>query len=502
MIWLYRQIHSLWMMSRPLAFMVSSSRPWPSSNQKYFYACLEVAGGGDVLVGKAGGDAYLNGALYQNGASVDAQAAFQLSYSRRKAFLGLGYEALNWVGILAVAFFLFILPGWGLFSLLWPGWGGLTWPEKLGLSAGLSLALYPLLLLWTDVIGLHLGALYAWLPPLAGLGMILWRNRKRLNIRSFLRVRALKLSLVDIVFIGLTALIFFTRFWAIRSFDVPLWADSVQHTVMAQLMLDNGGLFKSWLPYAQYKSFTVQFGFSAFAALFAWLTGLGSVKATLIVAQILNGLAVLVLYPLAVRIAKGNRWAGIGAMLVAGLLMPRSPRMMSRTSRRPMGSRPDMGSSRKTSSGSFSERLGQPGPLEHPLGEAAQRHAGGSLEAHLREHFTAPFAALRGRHAEDPADVVEVLGHREVVVEVRVLGQVADAALPAPVAEGQAEHGRAARVGPEQSHQELQGRGLARAVGPEVAEDLAGLDAEAQVAERRAAASGRCGRRGRTCRDR
>ncbi len=91
---------------------------------------------------------------------------------------------------------------------------------------------------------------------------------------------------------------------------------------MTQLMLDNGGLFKSWLPYAQYNSLTVQFGFSAFTALFAWLTGLGSVKATLIVGQVLNGLAVLVLYPLAVRIAKGNRWAGIGAVLVAGLLMP------------------------------------------------------------------------------------------------------------------------------------------------------------------------------------
>ncbi len=174
-----------------------------SSNQKYFYAYLEVAGGGDVLVGKAGGDAYLNGALYQNGAPVDAQAAFQLSYSRRKAILGLGYEALNWVGILAVAFFLFILPGWGLFSLVWPGWGGLTWPEKLGLSAGLSLALYPLLLLWTDFIGLHLGALYAWLPPLAGLGMILWRNRKRLNIRSFLRVRGVKDFIVGYCFYGI-----------------------------------------------------------------------------------------------------------------------------------------------------------------------------------------------------------------------------------------------------------------------------------------------------------
>ena len=134
-----------------------------ASNQKYYYAFLEVSGSGDILVGKAAGDTYLNGALYQNGTSADAQAAFQLSYSRRKAILGLGLEAITWGGILAVGFFLFILPGWGLVSLLWPSWGKLTWPERLGLSAGASLALYPLLLLWTGIVGLHLGAFYAWL---------------------------------------------------------------------------------------------------------------------------------------------------------------------------------------------------------------------------------------------------------------------------------------------------------------------------------------------------
>ena len=275
-------------------------------------------------------NAYLNGALYQNGIPEDAQAAFQLSYSRRKALLGLGEEAVTWVGFLAVGFFLFILPGWGIFSLLWPGWEKISWPIKLGLSAGLSLALYPLLFLWTDVIGLHLGALYAWLPPLAGLGIILWRNRRRLRVCRFprrlvrlsLRVNLLRLPWADIAFTGIVALIFLTRFWAIRSLEAPMWADSVQHTVMAQLMLDNGGLFKSWMPYAPYKSLTFQFGFPAFAALFAWLTGMGSVKATLIVGQIINGLAVLALHPLAVRIAKGNRWAGIGAVLAAGLLSP------------------------------------------------------------------------------------------------------------------------------------------------------------------------------------
>ncbi len=36
--------------------------------------------------------------------------------------------------------------------------------------------------------------------------------------------------------------------------------------------------------------------------------------------QILNALAVLTLYPLAVKISRGNRWAGVGAIFVSGLI--------------------------------------------------------------------------------------------------------------------------------------------------------------------------------------
>jgi len=292
-----------------------------SSNQKYYYAFLEVTGSGDIQVGEAAGDAYLNGALYHNGTPEDAQAAFQLSYSRRKSILGLGWEAVNWGGILAVGFFLFILPGWGLFSLLWPGWGGIKWPEKSGLSAGLSLALYPLLLLWTDIIGLHLGAIYAWLPPLAGLGIILWRNRKRLSVRTFPRANALMFPWADVAFIGIVALIVLTRFWAIRSLDVPMWGDSYQHTMIAQLLVDHGGLFNIWQPYAELQTLTYHFGFHTAVAAFHWVSGLDMPQAVLWTGQILNVLAVIALYPLATRVG-GNRWVGVGAVLVAGLLSP------------------------------------------------------------------------------------------------------------------------------------------------------------------------------------
>jgi hypothetical protein len=292
-----------------------------SSNQKYYFAFLEVTGSGEIQVGKAAGDAYLNGALYQNGTPEDAQAAFQLSYSRRKAILGLGWETVTWGGILAVGLFLFILPGWGLLSLLWSGWGGITWPEKLGLSAGLSLALYPLLLLWTSVIGLHLGAIYAWLPPLAGLGILLWRNRKRWSAPTFPHVDMLMVPWADVAFIGIVALIILTRFWVIRSLDMPMWGDSYQHTMMAQLLVDHGGLFNSWQPYAEMTTFTYHFGFHTAVAVFDWITSLDMSKAVLWVGQLLNVLAVIVLYPLATKVGR-SQWAGVVAVLVAGLLSP------------------------------------------------------------------------------------------------------------------------------------------------------------------------------------
>ena len=298
-----------------------------ASNQVYYYAYLEVTGSGGLQVGKTAGSAYLNGALYQNGSPEDAQAAFELSYSRRKAFLGLGLEGLTWLWILTICLFLFVVPGWGLFSLLWPGWGRLAWPEKMGLSAGLSVALYPLLLLWTNLVGLHLGPLYAWFPPIAGAAVIAWRNRGRLkggplkpsNLFAFLRRSPYILP--DGIFLVILALLVFTRFWAIRSLDLPMWGDSYQHTMIAQLIVDHGGLFSNWQPYADLTTFTYHFGFHAAVAVFDWITHLDVSKAVLWVGQLMNLLAVIVLYPLATKVGR-SRWAGVAAVLAAGLLSP------------------------------------------------------------------------------------------------------------------------------------------------------------------------------------
>ena len=101
-----------------------------------------------------------------------------------------------------------------------------------------------------------------------------------------------------------------------------MWGDSLTHTTMVQLILDHSGLYKSWEPYAPFTTMTMQFGFPTMTALFAYTIGTSAQQATLIFGQVLNGLAAFCLFPLAFRLSRGNRWAGCGAVLVAGLLSP------------------------------------------------------------------------------------------------------------------------------------------------------------------------------------
>jgi hypothetical protein len=100
-----------------------------------------------------------------------------------------------------------------------------------------------------------------------------------------------------------------------------MWGDSYHHTLIAQLLVDHGGLFRSWEPYVPLRSFTYHFGFHSNVALFHWLTGVSVLKSVIVVGQIFNALAPLMIYPLVCRLG-GTSWAGLMAVLIAGLLSP------------------------------------------------------------------------------------------------------------------------------------------------------------------------------------
>lgn len=287
---------------------------------------LRVEGSGQVEVGTSSGDAYLDGSAYENGQpAMDAQLAFRTVYARGELVAGLLSQAGQWLVWLALAAVLFVLPGWVLLGSTWAEWPSAFWGERLGLATGLSLAMYPLLFLWTNLVGLQLGFGYAILP--AGLALI-WvgtRAVRAINDCKAFSPRAglpsLKMGWADLALWIVIGLIFAVRFYIARPLSVPLWGDSYHHTLITQLLLDNKGLFQSWQPYADLNSLTYHFGFHSLAAVFAWASGLDAVQAVLRFGQILNGLAVLAIYPLVTRLSR-NRWAGIAGLVVAGLLAP------------------------------------------------------------------------------------------------------------------------------------------------------------------------------------
>lgn len=297
--------------------------PIGDSNHEYLYLEFSQAGAGEVQFGAAPAQSYLNGSMYENSTPVEAQLAFQLSYQAGYVAKGLLQEFLAWIWGVLLAFLLFTVPGWAAASLLVSNWHFMGWMEKAAVGTGTSLAIYPLFMLWTDLVGLHLGAPYAWLPVLAGTALILWRNRRHLRSRSsllqHLDFRRRRLSWAGLSLAWLVLLLFATRLWAVRSLEAPMWGDSYQHSLITQLILDNGGLFDSWLPYAQLQSFTYHFGFHSLASAYHWFTALPSHQSVLWFGQVLNVMAVLSLYPLALRMRR-SAWSGVAAVLAAGLL--------------------------------------------------------------------------------------------------------------------------------------------------------------------------------------
>jgi len=305
------------------AFYRFTFPPLPDSHGRYFYAFLETSAAEPMQAGAAPGDTYLDGALYRDHRPLDAQAAFRLVYDPRWLLLDLVRAVVGWLGLLGVAGLLYVVPGWALLAWLWRG-ERLPWAARLGVAVGLSLALYPLLFLWTDVVGLRLGSLYAWIPVVVGAGALLWRYRDWRPRKGWGALRGWARServWPDLALLMVAGMVFGVRLLVVRSLDAPMWGDSYQHTMITQLLVDNGGLFDSWEPYAELRTFTYHFGFHAAMAGFHWLTGMEMHQTVLWGGQVLNGLAVLALYPLAVRVGK-SRWAGVGAVLVAGLLSP------------------------------------------------------------------------------------------------------------------------------------------------------------------------------------
>jgi hypothetical protein len=308
-----------------------------SKGQDYYFE-LAFNGPGSIKIGSAPGNNYLNGSQYSGDLALNSQSSFKLNYDAVLLITGLSVEGVYWILLLLIGMILFGIPGWAVLSWFFPPWEKQNWVTRICLSIGLGIAFYPILFLWMDTAGIHSNLLNALLLPILGCLAIAtryflgrqgrfspiedqsnWSGDLETNTVSSSKLSSWYERIPDLAFLLIFFLLLFTRFWPIRGLDAPMWGDSYQHTMITQLLADNGGLFSSWEPYAQLLSFTYHFGFHALVSNFHWLTGLDVMQSILWVGQILNICAIIALYPVAILIGK-NKWAGVIAVLIAGFL--------------------------------------------------------------------------------------------------------------------------------------------------------------------------------------
>jgi hypothetical protein len=301
------------------AFQSFQFSPLSDSAGRRYYILLESPASepGDAVTAWEGpADGYVDGALYLADTPQEGQLIFRLRYDPPSLILSLLREtvsALPWLLALAA---LLLLPGLALLAWLQPEEEG-SWPWRIAVVPGLSTALAPVVLLAAHTAHLKLNtvAVIGVLALSAALVALRWRRRWPIpRKRRPISLPTLSLGVV-------VGLVIISRWLVARGLEVPFWGDSYHHTMLARLLVERGGLFQSWEPYAPLRSLTYHFGFHSVVALTHWLTGLPMTKAVILVGQALNVVAVLSLYPLAVRLTE-NRWAGVGTVLVAGLLSP------------------------------------------------------------------------------------------------------------------------------------------------------------------------------------
>ena len=208
---------------------------------------------------------------------------------------------------------LFTLPGFALLRLFVPD--ALRPAEQFAAACALSCAAPPLLLLLADLVGLRWGPIFGWgWLALCGL-IVVW---PRPGTRALLLPAKPDLELTLLLIILGLALA--ARLYVVRDMPAGMFGDSYHHTVITQLLVEHGGLFHSWEPYAPLTTFTYHFGFHSLAAWLTWLSGYPVLLSVVAVGQVLGALAAPGVFLLASRLLCDRRaalWAAVAVGFVS-----------------------------------------------------------------------------------------------------------------------------------------------------------------------------------------
>lgn len=184
----------------------------------------------------------------------------------RIAILRAVTQLAGWLGGLAVIF----VPGFALAVLL----SAKPRADLMVAAAramGLGLVFWPLLFLWSSFAGMPWSARIVRLITVAAAATLVAAFLRR---RSFVRPGAAGPRLLPAALVLLLAVTVATRVIHASGLVTPPWVDSLHHTMIIRLLIDQGAIPVSYEPFIPHSVFYYHWGFHADAAAVAWLTGL------------------------------------------------------------------------------------------------------------------------------------------------------------------------------------------------------------------------------------
>ncbi|HUP27934.1 MAG TPA: DUF6541 family protein, partial [Chloroflexia bacterium] len=221
--------------------------------------------------------------------------------------------------LLASWILLLFLPGMALLSWV-PN--GLTNQQRVLAAPALTALIIPIFFLLARSAGLQIGSIVLW--------VLLAICAAVLVLRLYVRRAALKLAPPipgDVPFwillVGVFAVTLMTRLTSLKDAYGGMGLDAYHHTLISQMFVRAGGIPSTYEPFAPLASFTYHYGFHALVATVAWLSGLTKPTDMLPLmpqaGQVVDSLPVLTLTLFSWKLS-GNRWAGLGAGILAGVV--------------------------------------------------------------------------------------------------------------------------------------------------------------------------------------
>lgn len=219
---------------------------------------------------------------------------------------------ISMIASVGVALTLTFLPGFAILNRF-TAFSRIDRLSRLCIAPGISIALYVLLFASSFVLHIRLGWWTPWLIALIATVSLL-RQRPLLHHINWTSDK-LPYPVFALIVMGVLG----SRLYAINDLVAPMWGDSVHHTLIVQLMIDNGGLFQSWQPYDDVATFTYHYGFHAFTTMYAWMRNMSAEFSVLMMGQIANFSAVIGIYALTRQLTK-SVWGGVFAVIVGGFV--------------------------------------------------------------------------------------------------------------------------------------------------------------------------------------